>query len=68
MNQKMTPLIHLHPSAFILLRQRLGESPVHDLDLAKRAHHDVGRLQVPVDYAAAVSVSNRLTHLAEDAQ
>ena len=27
----------------------LGEAPVHDLDLAELADHDVRRLQVPVD-------------------
>ena len=31
--------------------QAAGQTPVHDLDLAEGAHHDVGRLQVAVDHA-----------------
>ncbi len=30
-------------------QQDLGQAPVHDLDLAEAAHHDVRRLQVAVD-------------------
>ena len=45
----------------------LGESPVHDLDLAEGTDHDVGRLQVAVDDAAAVGVGDRLADLLERA-
>jgi hypothetical protein len=47
---------------------RLGQPPVHDLDLAELAHHDVGRLQVAVDDAARVGERHRLTDLLEDGQ
>jgi hypothetical protein len=50
------------------LCQHLGQAPVHDLDLAERPDHDVGRLQVPVDDAAGVRVGQRLAHLLEDLQ
>ena len=46
--------------------QDLGESPVHNLDLAERAHHDVGRLQVTVDDAARVGIGHRLADGFED--
>jgi hypothetical protein len=45
--------------------QHLGESPVHDLDLAEGAHHDVGGLEVAVDHPLAVGVGHRLAHLLE---
>ena len=48
--------------------QHLGQAPVHDLDLAERADHDVRRLQVPVDHPSGVRVGHRLRHLLEDAQ
>jgi hypothetical protein len=54
------------PSWGLLGAQHLGESPVHDLDLAEGPHHHVGRLQVPVNDASTVGVSHRLTDLGED--
>jgi hypothetical protein len=48
--------------------QHLGESPIHDLHLAKRPDHDVLRLEVAVDHVASVGVGQRLAHLLEDAQ
>ena len=46
----------------------LGQPPVHDLDLAERADHHVGRLQVAVDDAVGVGVADRLADLLEDGQ
>src|SRR5262245_58266978 len=55
------------PRGFNLLgRQDLGESPVHDLHFAEGTHHDVDRLQVPVNDSVRVRVPNRLAHLLED--
>ena len=48
--------------------QDLGQAPVHDLDLAEAADHDVRRLQVAVDHAAGVGVGHRLADLLEDRQ
>ena len=48
--------------------QHLGQAPVHDLDLAERADHDVGRLQVAVDDAVGVGVADRLADLLEHRQ
>ena len=48
------------------LVQHLGQAPVHDLDLAEAADHDVRRLQVPVDHAPRVGVGHRLADLLED--
>ena len=42
------------------LGQHLGQAPVHDLHLAERPDHDVGRLQVAVDHALGVGVRQRL--------
>jgi hypothetical protein len=52
----------------IAAAEHLGESPVHDLDFAERTHHDVGRLQIPMDDALAVGVGQRLAHLLADSQ
>lgn len=46
----------------------LGQSPVHDLDFPKRAHHDVAGFQVAMDHALAVGESDRLTYLPEGRQ
>ena len=46
----------------------LGQPPVHDLDLAEGADHDVGRLQVAVDDAVGVGVADRLADLLEHRQ
>ena len=46
----------------------LGQAPIHHLDLAEAAHHDVRRLQVAVDHAAGVRVRHRLADLLEDRQ
>ena len=48
--------------------QHLGQPPVHDLDLAEGADHDVGRLQVAVDHAPAVGEADRLADLRERLQ
>ena len=48
-----------------LLSLGLGETPVHDQRFAVLAKHDVPRLQVAVQHAAAVGVGDRLTHLEE---
>ena len=47
--------------------QDLGQAPVHHLDLAEAAHHDVRRLQVAVDHASSVGVGHRLADGLEDA-
>ena len=46
-------------------REDLGQAPVDHLDLAERADHDVGRLQVAVDDASGVRIGHRLTDLLE---
>ena len=46
--------------------QDLGQAPVHHLDLAERADHDVRGLQVAVDHAAGVGIGHRLADLLED--
>ena len=46
--------------------EHLGQPPVHDLHLAERPDHDVGRLQVAVDHAVGVGVGHRLADLLED--
>ena len=48
--------------------EHLGQAPVHHLDLAEAAHHDVRRLQVAVDHAPGVGVGHRLADLLEDGQ
>ncbi len=50
------------------LIQHLGQSPVHHLDLAEAADHDVRRLQVAVDHAPRVGIGHRLADLLEDRQ
>ena len=50
------------------LIEHLGEAPVHDLDLAEAADHDVRRLQVAVDHALRVGVGDRLADLLEDGE
>jgi hypothetical protein len=54
--------------ALVPFAEDLGESPVHDLDLAERPHHDVRGLQVAVQDASAVRVGQRLTQLGKDPQ
>ena len=49
-------------------RQDLGQAPVHHLDLAEVAHHDVGRLQIAMDHASGVCISHRLADLLEDVE
>ena len=44
----------------------LGEPPVHHLDFAEVAHHDIRRLEVAVDDAATMRIGHRLAHLLED--
>ena len=44
----------------------LGESPIHHLDFAEGANHDVERLEIAVNHAAGVGVGQRLTELLED--
>jgi hypothetical protein len=48
--------------------QDLGQAPVHHLDLAEAAHHDVGGLQVAVDHPLRVGIGHRLGDLLEDPQ
>ena len=48
------------------VRQRAGDAEVHDLDVAGRREHDVGRLDVPVDDARAVAVLERVEHAGDD--
>jgi len=48
--------------------QHLGESPVHDLDLAEAADHDVARLEVAVEDPVGVRVGHRLADLLEHRQ
>ena len=43
--------------------QRLGAAPVHQVDFAEFAHHDVARLDVAVHDALAVAVGDHLAHL-----
>ena len=45
---------------------RAGDAPVHDLDLAEVADHDVRRLQVAVDHPLRVGVADGLGDLLED--
>ena len=56
------------PDRLRSLRKVLGQSPVHDLDLAEGADHDVERFQVAVDHSLAVGVGDRLAHLLENLQ
>jgi hypothetical protein len=48
--------------------QDLGQAPVHYLDLAERADHHVGGLEVAVDHAPGVSVGDGLGDRLEDAE
>ena len=50
----------------VVVADRPGEAPVHDVDLAEGAEHDVVRLEVPVDDAARVGVADRLGGLVEE--
>ena len=45
-----------------------GDSPVHHIDLAEVADHDVLRLDIAVDHAPAVGEGHRIADLAEDLQ
>lgn len=48
--------------------QNLGEAPVHHEHFTKLAHHDVLRLEVPVDDALRVRKGDRVANLLEDGQ
>ena len=50
------------------LGQDLGQAPVHHLDLAEVAYHDVGRFQIAMDHAPGVGISDRLADLLEDVE
>ena len=54
--------------ALLIVRQRLGQPPVHDLDLAKLADHHVSRLHVAMDDSAGMGESHYLAHLLEYTQ
>ena len=45
--------------------QRLGAAPVHQVDFAEFAHHDVGGFDVAVHDAAAVAVGDRFADFQE---
>ena len=51
-----------------LFAEDLGQPPIHDLDFAESADHDVGRLEVSVDDTVGVGVADRLAHGLEDGQ
>ena len=46
----------------------LGEPPIHHLDFAECANHDIGRFQVAVNHVFGMCKSNRLTDLFKDPQ
>ena len=46
----------------------LGQAPIHHLNLAERPHHDVGRLQVAMDYMLVMGICKSLAYLLEDPQ
>jgi hypothetical protein len=46
----------------------LGQSPVHHLNFAECAHHNIGRLQIAVNHAAAMGIRHCLADLLEDFQ
>ena len=46
--------------------QDLGQSPVHDLDLAEQSHHHVRRLQVAMDHPPRVGIGHRVAGRLED--
>ena len=48
--------------------QDLGQAPVHHLDLAKTANHDVRGLQIAVDHPPGVGIRHRLGDVLEDRQ
>jgi hypothetical protein len=52
----------------LLVAQGLGQPPVHDQGLAVLAQHHVARLEVPVQDAPAVGVSNGVAHVHEPTQ
>ena len=55
----------VRPRLDLALAEDLREPPVDDLHLAERADHHVRRLEIAVDHAARVGVSDRLRHLLE---
>src|SRR5690606_27360442 len=57
---------HFAVGGVFLAADNLGDAPVHDLHFAEAADHDVGRLQVAVDHAAAVGERHAFTDLDED--
>jgi hypothetical protein len=48
------------PRADAVGSQDFGQAPVHDLDLAERADHHVGGLDVAMDHVVGVGVAQRL--------
>ena len=50
------------------LAEHFGEPPVHHLDLAEGADHDVGGLQIAMNNAVGVGVADGLAHGLEDGQ
>ena len=46
--------------------EHLRQAPVHDVDLAEAADHDVLRLQVAVQHALVVRIRHRVAHLQHD--
>ena len=48
--------------------EHLGQAPVHDVDLAEIADHDVGRLQIAMDHAARMGVGQGVADVDEDVQ
>ncbi len=48
-------------------RQHFCQTPVHHLDFAKRADHDVCGFEITMNHFAAVSIGHRLTDLLKDA-
>ena len=54
---RVVPLDRTEPAGIAVARQR-GDPPVHDVDLAEGAEKDVLRLQVPMEDALPVGVSD----------
>ena len=50
------------------LVERLGQTPVHHQRLAVLAQHDVARLEIAVQHAAAVRIRHRVADVDEPAQ
>ena len=60
--RRRSPAMHRHD---VGLADHLGQPPVDDQRLAVAAQHDVGRLQVAVEHAAAVGVVDRVADVEE---